>query len=154
MMVFQGAKLPVGPIIVNLWPFSDTFYLLNSTNFVQITWNFQRKWSLISYMKKSLLLSNIWRHGALPKSDFRRNLKTFQFFAKFWHFLPPNFSKPGWLENLTWKFQRRYSFINSTWYSTVIIIARFLHLLHSSKKMVFWNFSQFSSQIYLLEMTS
>ena len=50
VLVSQGAKLIVGPITVNLRPFLGTFYPLTSTNIVQITWHFQRKWSLFSYI--------------------------------------------------------------------------------------------------------
>ena len=92
-MVCQGAKLSVGLIIVNLRQFLVTFYSLTSTNIVQITWNFKRKWSLFSYIScvKTIIIQRY-----LEKSrSLKKNVK---FFANLWHYLPINFCKLGLID--------------------------------------------------------
>lgn len=97
VLVSQGAKLIVGPITVNLRPFLATFYLLTSTNIVQITWHFQRKWSLfsyISYVKVTITepYLEIWHFSKeqfsvkLKKCHFLQFLQFLQIWSKWLNF--------------------------------------------------------------------
>lgn len=154
MIVFQGAKLSLEPIIVNLWSFLGTFHPLTSINILQITWNFQRKrkrdsrtYSFRQIVKKNFIIDE---YLSLWQSFNEQFLKKFEKNAKFfWHFLPPKVWKPGLRDLKISEILLLQEFYITSKNLRMMRIARFSHLWHSSKI-----FSQFSRQIYLLNMMS